>query len=401
MSGAGFILAINLSVAGLLAAAFLAFSVFEKSYVCARWFALGYAFGALYYIAEFLVPLLGTPRATSTLSYLALIGAMYAFNVGLARMYAVRVPWHLMTAVLVIAIAVKLSIVDGMDRGSFTRMTLYQSPFFLMQAVGTALVLSAARPRPLDRSLALLVALNAVQFMIKPFLFAGNGGIGSGPDTYHLTQYAMISQAMGTVCAFATALLLLVILAADLLSEVRSKSVTDALSGVMNRRGFQENLQNLLDEPRAGHRALSLVVCDLDNFKSVNDTYGHAVGDNVIAAFADTLTRAAPEQFLVARMGGEEFAVIVPASISTARQFAEQVRTAFAVRAIDGLPHGTCVTASFGVAERNDDEHWADLLDRADQALYGAKRDGRDCVRIAATPRGKPVEHFGHAVSPV
>ncbi|MCA9245370.1 MAG: GGDEF domain-containing protein, partial [Phycisphaerales bacterium] len=153
---------------------------------------------------------------------------------------------------------------------------------------------------------------------------------------------------------------------------------------MFNRRGFQERLQAIAEDPEARRKALSVVTCDLDHFKSINDTYGHTVGDKVIAAFADTLARAAAGRYLVARIGGEEFAVLLPdATVSAARQFAEQVRIAFAVRAIDGLEKGASVTASFGVAERADGEHWSDLLDRADRALYAAKRDGRDCVRLA------------------
>ena len=388
MSGAGFILAINLSVAGLLATVFLSFALYEKSYVCARWFALAYVFGMANFVLEFVVHALDAPRAVVTLSYAAVLAAMVAFNVGLARMYALRPPWRMLGLVCLVAIAVKLAVVDVLDRGSFVRMTLYQAPYFLLQMIAAATVLSGDRMRTSDRLLGALLALSALQFMTKPFLSAGFGGTGTGPEQYLATQYALISQTIATVFALAIALFLLIVLAADLLAEIKSRSITDALSGVLNRRGFQERLQAIVEDPEARRQALSVVVCDLDNFKSINDTYGHAVGDKVIAAFADTLARAAASRYLVARIGGEEFAVLLSgATVSTARQFAEQVRIAFAVRAIDGLEKGSSVTASFGVAERADDEHWADLLDRADRALYAAKRDGRDCVRLAPAPR--------------
>ena len=395
MSGAGFILAINLSVAGLLATVFLSFALYEKSYVCARWFALAYVFGMANFVLEFIVHALDAPRALATLSYAAVLAAMVAFNVGLARMYALRPPWRMLGLVCFTAIAVKLAVVDVLDRGSFVRMTLYQAPYFLVQMIAAAIVLSGGRTRTTDRLLAALLALSALQFMTKPFLSAGFGGTGAGPEQYLATQYALISQTVATVFALAVAFFVLIILAADLLAEIKSRSVTDALSGVFNRRGFQERLQAIAEDPEARRKALSVVTCDLDHFKSINDTYGHTVGDKVIAAFADTLARAAAGRYLVARIGGEEFAVLLPdATVSAARQFAEQVRIAFAVRAIDGLEKGASVTASFGVAERADGEHWSDLLDRADRALYAAKRDGRDCVRLAPALRSNRDEQF-------
>ena len=395
MSGAGFILAINLSVAGLLATVFLSFALYEKSYVCARWFALAYVFGMANFVLEFIVHALDAPRALATLSCAAVLAAMVAFNVGLARMYALRPPWRMLGLVCFTAIAVKLAVVDVLDRGSFVRMTLYQAPYFLVQMIAAAIVLSGGRTRTTDRLLAALLALSALQFMTKPFLSAGFGGTGAGPEQYLATQYALISQTVATVFALAVAFFVLIILAADLLAEIKSRSVTDALSGVFNRRGFQERLQAIAEDPEARRKALSVVTCDLDHFKSINDTYGHTVGDKVIAAFADTLARAAAGRYLVARIGGEEFAVLLPdATVSAARQFAEQVRIAFAVRAIDGLEKGASVTASFGVAERADGEHWSDLLDRADRALYAAKRDGRDCVRLAPALRSARDEQF-------
>ena len=251
--------------------------------------------------------------------------------------------------------------------------------------IAAAIVLSGDRMRTSDRLLGALLALSALQFIPSPSCRPVSGArnrpgsiwppvrpdFADDRDRFRTGDRASVD-----------------VLAADLLAEIKSRSITDALSGVLNRRGFQERLQAIVEDPDGRRQALSVVVCDLDNFKSINDTYGHAVGDKVIAAFADTLARAASSRYLVARIGGEEFAVLLSgATVSTARQFAEQVRIAFAVRAIDGLEKGSSVTASFGVAERADDEHWADLLDRADRALYAAKRDGRDCVRLAPAPR--------------
>ena len=109
---------------------------------------------------------------------------------------------------------------------------------------------------------------------------------------------------------------------------------------------------------------MSLVICDIDHFKAVNDSLGHASGDRVIAAFAGFLRSAA-------------------ANLLAARLFAEGARSAFASLCVDGLPPDRRFTASFGVAELAPGEGMTDLLVRADSALYEAKNNGRDCVRVS------------------
>ncbi len=127
-----------------------------------------------------------------------------------------------------------------------------------------------------------------------------------------------------------------------------------------------------------------MILCDLDHFKSVNDTYGHATGDLVIAGFARQLTLASNAGQIVGRVGGEEFAILYPgANLPMARIYAEGLRGSFAALSIPGAPPGRTFTASFGVAELQKGETVHALMARADTALYLAKTAGRDCVRIA------------------
>ncbi|WP_341872192.1 GGDEF domain-containing protein [Pseudaminobacter salicylatoxidans] len=199
----------------------------------------------------------------------------------------------------------------------------------------------------------------------------------------------MISQAMGTVFSVASALLFLVILARDVIGDVRILSETDALSRLLNRGGFEDRAKALLRKADAGGRPMALVICDLDHFKDINDTFGHASGDRVIRAFAGFLRDTASAGHVAGRIGGEEFAILLPgANLVTARLFAEATRTAFCGLPVEGLPSHLRFTASFGVAERMPRETLSDLLSRADKALYEAKRGGRDCVRLASTPAG-------------
>ncbi len=141
---------------------------------------------------------------------------------------------------------------------------------------------------------------------------------------------------------------------------------------------------------------VTLIMCDLDHFKAVNDTFGHAVGDRLIALFATTLRETASRHHVLGRIGGEEFAAVLPGSnLAAGRLFAENARAAFAGAHVDGIGPEGGFTASFGVAEMEIAETPAAFTARADAALYDAKRSGRDCVRVS---RLQDVSDMKHAV---
>lgn len=160
----------------------------------------------------------------------------------------------------------------------------------------------------------------------------------------------------------------------------------DPLTGLANRRQFRERLDQDLALYRRHGAPGALVMLDLDHFKQVNDTHGHATGDLVLMEAADRLKAALRPSDMAARIGGEEFAVLLAGSdIGNAVTVAERLRSTLAelvVFAPDGRP--VRVTASIGVAAwQHDDRDERDLLERADQALYAAKNAGRDNIRIA------------------
>lgn len=385
MNGGGFILAINLAVAGLLSASFALAAIYDRKQMAARWIACCYAIGALYYFIEFAIATFGAPLAAVVASFATFLAAMALFNVGVARKYDVPVPWRLLVAVFAVSVVACYAIQD-MPRQSFTRMLYYQIPYFVMQAMGAWIVWKARRRDRLDTLLMWLLAASSLQFLSKPFLSHLLGGTGLTAQQYVRTDYAMFSQSIGTVFAMAIALLFLVILARDILTSVTALSETDSLSGLFNRGGFERHAEAALRTAERRGTPLALVLCDLDHFKAINDTFGHASGDCVIRRFAGFLREAA-ERHLAGRIGGEEFAIILPGTnLMAARLFAEGARSAFSGLPISGLPDSRRVTASFGVAEYSPGETLSELLGRADKALYEAKKDGRDCVRLAFTP---------------
>ena len=174
--------------------------------------------------------------------------------------------------------------------------------------------------------------------------------------------------------------------ALTLAEDLHDLATTDALTGLPNRRQLMAQLEiEVLRASRSG-RPLSLALLDVDRFKAINDGHGHPAGDAVLQAIAAELGRVTRGGDVVGRFGGEEFAVLMPdTSLAMARTAGERLRAAIAKRVID-FPDGTSgrVTISVGVALLAGSEGCDHLISRADAALYEAKADGRNLVRLAA-----------------
>lgn len=158
-------------------------------------------------------------------------------------------------------------------------------------------------------------------------------------------------------------------------------ALTDVLTGVVNRRGLDEEL----DKRLVGGGAGCVALFDLDHFKRVNDTHGHAAGDEVLRRFAAIARASVRDQDIVARLGGEEFALILPdITIDQARLVCDRVRRAMSEARIRVDESVISVTVSGGVAPYRDNQPAADVLRAADRALYRAKDAGRDQLALAA-----------------
>jgi diguanylate cyclase (GGDEF)-like protein len=165
------------------------------------------------------------------------------------------------------------------------------------------------------------------------------------------------------------------------LDRIEEIAVRDELTGTYNRRVLMETLAR--ERARAERLSAPFAVCliDLDHFKAVNDRFGHAAGDAVLRHLAEIVPAELRGVDLFARMGGEEFVVVVPGTgAQGAAACAERIRAAVAASAFPGVPEGTAVRASIGVAAYRAGETPEALLARADQALYQAKAQGRNRV---------------------
>ncbi|RWE14798.1 MAG: GGDEF domain-containing protein [Mesorhizobium sp.] len=236
---------------------------------------------------------------------------------------------------------------------------------------------------PTEKILFILALLSGLNFTARTLIVVIAHGPFPSYDGFYGSSYWTTALLSHALLSLLIALCLFTAAALDVLKALKAETHTDPLSGLLNRRGFEERAAALLDQCARAGFPVALVLADLDHFKALNDRHGHEAGDRVIADFSAKL-RFATGARGAGRIGGEEFAVLLPLSdLAAARLFAEAIRSFYSAGAVDGLPPGTRVTASFGVAARTGNEGLAPLMRRADEALYKAKRNGRDSVRLS------------------
>jgi diguanylate cyclase (GGDEF)-like protein len=171
---------------------------------------------------------------------------------------------------------------------------------------------------------------------------------------------------------------------AQLYQRALQSALKDPLTGLYNRAALGASLQREFNLARRNKTALSLLVLDIDNFKIINDTHGHATGDAVIKALAESIAAHSRNTDILARLGGEEFALLLNATDAAGAQVIA-TRICAAVRAIDCKVKDARIqfTVSVGVATLVSDKNEKSLLERADMAMYAAKRAGRNQVSVA------------------
>ena len=163
--------------------------------------------------------------------------------------------------------------------------------------------------------------------------------------------------------------------------EMRSLASYDSLTGLLSRHAFFDNANNYVSLAKREHRPFSVMIIDLDHFKLINDRYGHPAGDAVLKLFADVTNSVARRSDIVGRLGGEEFAIVLPnTTAAKALEFSARLHTAINKAVLTFKDKAIKYTVSIGLTEFDTDSKDSidDLLARADLALYQAKHSGRN-----------------------
>ncbi|WP_226698930.1 GGDEF domain-containing protein [Qipengyuania gaetbuli] len=276
--------------------------------------------------------------------------------------------------------AVTLAVAVAVSADISSRLIIVNTGYGVMYVIGLMSLLNAHRREVIDRFVIFMHVLLAAQFLIRPVITLMFEGSIIASEYRESIYYSVVNLSL-SIISLSSALVLLGACIYDQMVAVREKAELDMLTGLRTRRAFEQDVIAWLEKAKQEAVPVSLVVADIDHFKAVNDVYGHQTGDNAIAEFGEVIRSTIRDTDIAGRIGGEEFCVLAwNCDGAAAMAMAERVRRRFGDRAIEGMPEDHRLTASFGVAGRDEGEGYGRLFARCDAALYAAKQGGRNRI---------------------
>jgi diguanylate cyclase (GGDEF)-like protein len=240
------------------------------------------------------------------------------------------------------------------------------------------------KPRPAEVAAAITMVVFGLAQMTASGMALQQGALG---DESFRTLYIHFNFLTLPAGYAGMSMFVIFMLASDLSEQMKEIAIHDQLTDVLNRRGFGEQAAIAFATARRSSRPVSVVMTDIDRFKDINDDFGHAAGDSALCHFANLLKEDRRADDILARMGGEEFALVLPGvELRDAMKFADDLCAKIEASPFQIDDAAMPMTASFGVATISDkDTCMADVVVRADRALYRSKRAGRNRVDLESS----------------
>ncbi|WP_191229125.1 GGDEF domain-containing protein [Aurantiacibacter xanthus] len=365
----------NMLVAVMFIGAFLVIAQTYPMVRRARWFALSYTFGVLDPLANLGIWLGGNVAVMQAVGFIGFLAALVTMALALSHYHRRRPMWAIAIAILVSGCIWRIATIDA-PRDAIWYQLSFQSWFALGSALCAAALRRHAPPSLLNRCLVAVFIVTALHFWAKA-AFAITLGTGATEEDFAGTIYAVISQTSSGLLMIAAGLLVVASFLHSVVRATQTEALSDPLTGLPNRRAFDRWLDAAQDDDM--QLPLSVAIIDVDHFKRFNDRFGHAVGDEVLREVAACIERHRPSAGRAARLGGEEFVLLLRLERCMALLVVESIRLAIAQLAYKDTD---AITVSIGMATMEKGETTSELLRRADRALYRAKAAGRDRCEV-------------------
>lgn len=377
-------LLMNTLIAAMFVASFLTIAYLNPSARNTVWLAVSYGFGALEPVSHLAAVVGADPGVVKVFAPCTFLAGLAMMSPALSIFYR-RPPMWRTCGALIGAGALYYWLVRDARTEWFWHELGYQSFFAGAMLLCSFTVLRHAPRSPMNLVLRGVFVVAGLHFMFKPFI-AHHFGVDRVDSDYAASLYAVFSQTSSGVLLVAAGLLILITVLQSVVRTNHGEARTDPLTALPNRRALYEAFRAL--RARARTPVIATAIVDLDRFKQINDQLGHDGGDAVLRQVADCLEQTRPATATAARIGGEEFVLLLPGcDLEPARLICESIRLSIARLAVADLAG---VTVSIGLTVAGAQEDLTDALRRADRALYQAKRAGRNRCIVAGAE--EPVE---------
>ena len=362
----------------ILAATFFFIGRTRTEVRSAHWFAVAYCFAACGFVIIFLQNILEPWFVTVSGRFLNFMATLLVAG-GLIKRANKKIP------VVFFGVSTMLTVASVIMFGLITpdqRVIQILSGLITAAVILTGCIMAWEKAdRPADKAVVIFFGLFGLSFLVRVGLFMAVGDYATVLASPKLMAIVSAHTLLTGTVALLSAFVAVFAYASHVLFLIRADANRDPLTGLLNRRAFQKETRLLLKKAASAQDKIFILLADIDNFKLVNDTHGHAAGDDLLCKVAKVLEGKQLKNSVTARIGGEEFVIAMTAgSISLAQKFANDLRTEIGDILFDTNAGPKSITISFGIAQHSTHATLLQTQDRADKALYHAKGSGRNCV---------------------